>query len=63
MTLFHRTMVWHHVDEMSKNIREVLSPRDQMSQLLELAGFWPRLTLRSLLKLLSTNSRHALDSP
>ena len=60
MTLFHRTMVWHHVDEMSKSIRGALSPRDQLSKLLELAGFWPRLTLRSLLKLLSKTSTYTL---
>ena len=63
MTVFHRTVIWHHVDEMSKNIRRVLSPSNQISQLLELAGFWPRLTLRSLLKLLSKTSPHTLASP
>lgn len=62
-TVFHRIMVQHHVTEMSKQVREKLSPNSQVSLLLELAGLWPRLTLRSLLKLLSETSDYVLCSP
>ena len=62
MTLFHRIMVQHHVDEVSKQIRGRLLPTSQLSDLLELAGLWPRLTLRSLLKLLSQTSACAIST-
>lgn len=61
MTVFHRLAVGGYVDVMSKQIRKKVSPASQVSHLLERAGLWPRLTLRSLLKLLSKTSDYALS--
>ena len=62
-TSFYREMVRHHVDELSKQLREILSPKHQVLQLLELAGVWPKLTLRALLKLLSKTSAYTISTP
>ncbi len=62
LTLLYRVMTYHYVDEISKQICARLSPQCQISQSLELVGLWPRLTLRSLLKLLSKTSVRTLNS-
>lgn len=46
-----------------KVIEDVLGARNPGSRLLELAGLWPRLTIRSLLAYLSTRSSESAPTP
>lgn len=62
ITVFHRIMVQHHVDEMSRQIHARLLSNSTSSQLLQLAEFWPRITFRSLLKLLSKTSTSTIST-
>ena len=55
-TVFNRLTCESEVSEILNVIHDVLGARSSTSRLLELGGLWPRLTIRSLLTHLSTNS-------
>lgn len=62
-TVFNRLTCESEVSGILKVIQDVLGARSPVSRLLELAGLWPRLTIRSLLVNLSTRSSKPLTQP
>lgn len=59
-TVFNRLTCESEVSGILKVLQDVLGSRNPVSRLLELAGLWPRLTVRSLLANLSTRCSMAL---
>ena len=62
-TVHHYLQANDHVHEVLQRIRNVLYPGDSIAKLLQIADLWPRLTIRSLLALLSTKAALTLNKP
>ena len=62
-TVFNRLTCESEVSGILKLAEDVLGANDPVSRLLDFAGLWPRLTLRSLLVNLSTTSTNSITTP
>ena len=62
-TLMHRATCQSDIFQALKIIHECLAPKSPDSTLLELSGLWPRLTIRSLLALISSRLMAIVPPP